>query len=40
MVEGTPAEIKGRAGHAAGCGLEDAFVELMKENPTEELVRI
>jgi ABC-2 type transport system ATP-binding protein len=40
MIEGTPAEIKGRAGHAAGAGLEDAFVELMKANPTEEMVRI
>ena len=40
MIEGTPAEIKGRAGRAAGAGLEDAFVELMKENPSEEMVRV
>jgi len=40
VAEGTPAEIKGRTGHSAGGGLEDAFMELMKENPIEEMVRI
>jgi ABC-2 type transport system ATP-binding protein len=37
IAEGTPAEIKGRT---AQRGLEDAFLELMKENSTEEMVTI
>jgi ABC-2 type transport system ATP-binding protein len=37
IAEGTPAEIKART---ATTGLEDAFLELVKENPMEERVSL